>query len=326
MSSSTSNSEPLRVLWRAMGAGLLIAPVLVAAYFFGPHVARIDYFRAVADKHARLDSLPSPKIIIIGGSNATFGIDSERLERAFCRPVVNMTMNASLGFEFMCNELDGRIGEGDLIIATPEFSAYTEPVKDNETHILIADRAPVALEAMPWYRRPRIHLGLAIMRCQAAWKYATGEWSGPVADKVYRADGFNAQGDLVSHLGLPQRGPDRQHWVNHELPVFDTAILPIAQALKDSVDAHGADLVFTWPAVARSSQRFDHTGTIRGRMAEAGFPLMGRPADYTFPDTAFHDTHYHLRATGRRTRTDRMIQDLAAAGLIQRCDSLRTRP
>ena len=326
MSSSTSNSEPLRVLGRAMGAGLLLVPILVVGYVFGPHVARVDYFRAVADKHARLDSLPSPKVIIIGGSNATFGIDSERMEQVLCRPVVNMTIGAGLGFQFMCNELNGHIGPGDLIIATLEFSAYTKSVKDNETHILVADRAPVAMAAIPWYRRPRIHLGLAIMRCQAAWKYMTGEWEGEVSDKVYRADGFSEQGDLLLHLGLPQRGPDRQQEVIHELPVFNPQILPIAQELVDSAKANGAEVVFTWSAVASSSQRYDYAETIRGRMTEAGFPLLGIPEDYTFPDTAFHDTHYHLRETCRGIRTERMIRDLSAGGIMQRCDSLRTKP
>lgn len=321
MSSSISNSEPVRLLLRAALAGLLIVPILLVGYLFGPPVARVDYFRAVADKHARLDSLPSPKIIIIGGSNATFGIDSERMEKAFCRPVVNMSIAGGLGFEFMSNQINDHFGEGDLVIASLEFSAYTNAVKDNDTHILVADRAPVALAAIPWYRRPRIHLGLAIMRCQAAWKYLTGEWDEPIADKVYRADGFNKQGDLVSHLGLPQRGPKRQHSVIHKLPVYNPQILPIAQELLDSATAHGAQVVFTWSAIASSSQRPERARLVQERMTEAGFPLLGTPEDYTFPDTAFHDTHYHLRETCRGIRTERMIRDLVAAGFAQRCDS-----
>ena len=309
-----------------MCAGLLIVPVLVLGYVFGPPVSRVDYFRALADKHARLASLPSPKVIIIGGSNCTFGVDSRRIEEAFCKPVVNMSIAGGLGFEFMCNQIIGQLGPGDLVIAALEYSAYTNAVKDNDTHILVADRAPVAISAMSWYRRPRIHLGLAIMRCQAAWKYMTGEWEGEVSDKVYRADGFSKQGDLLLHLGLPQRGPDRQQEVIHELPVFNPQILPIAQELVDSAKANGAEVVFTWSAVASSSQRYDYAATIRGRMTEAGFPLLGIPEDYTFPDTAFHDTHYHLRETCRGVRTERMIRDLSAGGIIQRCDSLRTDP
>ncbi len=321
MSSSISNSEPFRLLLRAALSGLLVVPVLAVGYFFGPHVARIDYFHAVEAKHARLASLPSPKIIIIGGSNATFGLDSERLQRALCRPVVNMTLHAGLGFEFMCNELDGRIGEGDLIIATLEYSAFTHAVKDNETHIMLVDRAPVAWKAIPWYRRPRVHLGLAIMRCQAAWNYFSGEWSGEVADKVYRADGFNELGDLTAHLGLPYRGADRQHRVIHELPVFDDQVLSVAGQLVDSATAHGAQVVFTWSAIASSSQRPERGRLVQERMTAAGFPLLGTPEDYTFPDTAFHDTHYHLRETCRGIRTERMIRDLVTAGFAQRCDS-----
>lgn len=319
MNSSTSSSEPLRLLLRTMGAGLLLLPVLLLGYAFGPHVAQVDYFGAVAAKQARLAALPSPKIIIIGGSNGTFGIDSKEIQDAFCRPVVNMTIGAGLGFQFMCNELNGHIGKDDLVIATLEFSAYTKAIKDNETHILMVDRSPGAMAAITWYRRPRIYLGLAIMRCQAAWKNLTGEWKGEVADKVYRADGFSEQGDLLLHLGLPQRGPDRQQKVIHDLPSFGPEMIPVARELADSVAANEAHLVFTWPAVASSSQRTDLTEMIAMRMGEAGFPMLGTAADNTFADTAFHDTHYHLRASGRSLRTQRMIRDLEKAGILQRC-------
>ena len=38
-----------------------------------------------------------------------------------------------------------------------------------------------------------------------------------------------------------------------------------------------------------------------------------------FPDLSFHDSHHHLRATGRRIRTERLIGDLCASPLIKCC-------
>ncbi|MBX2972677.1 MAG: hypothetical protein KF797_06210 [Flavobacteriales bacterium] len=319
MSSSTSSSEPLRLLLRAAVGGCLMAAILFLGYHDGHEVARVDYHGATAVKEARLAALPSPKVVVIGGSNTAFGMDSELLERALCRPVVNMGIHGGLGMEFMVNEVKGRLGPGDLVIAAFELSCYAKPVTDNEVHVLTADLAPGALDVMPWYRRPRIHVALAIMRCQAAWKHITGEWEGAGGDRVYRADGFNTQGDMVAHLGLPQRDAARQSPVEHVMPAFHRATLPVVRELADSVAAHGARLVVTWPAIAASSRRPDIEGTISTRMAEAGYPLLGDPATYVFPDTAFHDTHYHLRAAGRRLRTERLIHDLCASGAVECC-------
>lgn len=319
MSSSTSSSEPLRLLVRTALAGAIMALVLGWGYCFGPPVARIDYHGAVAAKQARLRQLPSPKVVIVGGSNAAFGIDSERLEQALCRPVVNMAIHASLGVEYMVNEVKSQLGQGDLVITSFELSAYNKAIKDNEVHVLTVDRAPGALEVMPWYRRPRIHVALAIMRCQAAWKYATGEWNGEVPDQVYRADGFNERGDMVAHLGLPPRGPARQQPVEHRRPFVGTDIFPLLQELQDSASAHGAQVVFTWPSIAASSERKGINAAISAGMAEAGLAFLGDAADNVLPDTMFHDTHYHLRASGRDLRTARLIHDLCATSKIACC-------
>lgn len=319
MSSFTSSSEPVRLFLRALIGALVVAMLLALGYRYGRHASRIDYHGAVAAKQARLKALSSPKVIVIGGSNAAFGLDSERLEEALCMPVVNMAIHAGLGVEYMVNEVKGSIGKGDIVIASFEFALYSKAILDSEVHVLTADLVPGAFAAMPWYRRPRVYLDIAAMRLQASWKYATGEWDEEVAEKVYRASGFNERGDLVSHLGLPPRGPDRQQAVKHLRPFFGNDMLPLVRELSDSVQAHQATLFVTWPAMALSSQRRDVVDVVRDRMSSEGFPLLGDQADYLYPDSAFLDSHYHLRASGRQQRTQQLIHDLCASGRVRCC-------
>lgn len=319
MSSSTSNSEPLRLFGRALlGAGV-VGMLLVCAFHNGHHASVIDYHGAVAAKEARLAALPSPKVVIIGGSNATFGMDSEALEQALCRPVVNMTIHANLGVEFMVNEVKGHLGPDDLVIASFEYSAFREAIRDNDVHVLTVDRAPGAIRALPWYRRPRVIADVAILRLQAAWKELLGERKGEGQERVYRADGFNDRGDMVAHIGLPQRGPEKQQPVEYKSPVFGDDFLPLAQELVDSAAVHQAQVVFVWPCVAASSRRPDVEDVVARRMAQAGHPLLGDPSAYVFPDTAFHDTHYHLRGAGRRLRTEQLIRDLCSNPSVNFC-------
>lgn len=319
MSSSTSNSEPLRLFGRALVGAGVVGVLMLWAFHNGYHASVIDYHGAVAAKEARLANLPSPKVVIIGGSNATFGMDSEALEKALCMPVVNMTIHANLGVEFMVNEVKGHLGPGDLVLASFEYSAFREAIRDNEVHVLTVDRAPGAIDALPWYRRPRVIADVAILRLQAAWNDLLGKRRGEGQELVYRADGFNERGDMVAHIGLPQRGPEKQQHVEYKMPVFGDDFLPLVKELMDSAAVHQVQVVFIWPCVAASSRRPDVEDVVARRMMEAGHPMLGEPGSYVFPDTAFHDTHYHLRGAGRKLRTDQLIRDLCSSGSVSCC-------
>ena len=319
MSSSTSSSEPIRLFGRALLGACIVGGLLLWGFGNGHHASVIDYHGAVAAKEERLATLPSPKVVIIGGSNATFGMDSEMLEQALCMPVVNMTIHANLGVEFMVNEVKTHFGPGDLVLASFEYSAFREAVRDNEVHVLTVDRAPGAIHALPWYRRPRVIADVAILRIQAAWNDLLGKRRGEGEEAVYRADGFNERGDMVAHLGLPQRGPEKQQHVEYKEPVFGNDFLPLAQELVDNATVHQAQVIFIWPSVASSSRRAEVEAVVARRMAQAGHPLLGDPGAYVFPDTAFHDTHYHLRAAGRALRTEHLIHDLCGSGSVTCC-------
>ncbi|MEQ8560732.1 MAG: hypothetical protein RID18_04425, partial [Cytophagales bacterium] len=42
-----------------------------------PHKLKNDFIEAIVDKHDRLNNLQTPRLIIAGGSNVIFGIDSK---------------------------------------------------------------------------------------------------------------------------------------------------------------------------------------------------------------------------------------------------------
>ena len=65
---------------------LTVAAVVVTAY----EVDRTSYFAAVIDKHERLDVTPAGRILFVGGSSVTFGVDSPRVRQAVGRPAINL--------------------------------------------------------------------------------------------------------------------------------------------------------------------------------------------------------------------------------------------
>lgn len=318
MSSSTSSSDsgPLLLLARVVLFALIPLAVMVGCLWWGPHVSRVDYLAGMRAKHERLRTLASPKVILIGGSNVTFGMDSPLLEKAARRPVVNMSIHASLGFHFMVQELKGGLGAGDIVIAPLEHFAYAHPVLDNDIHLLAVDFNPELLGELPVASRPRIVAGVLVMRLKAAWKVINGAWQDDSPHPFFRADGFNAQGDLVSHLGLPEWPETKQERVPCTYPVIDPVFWEVLAELQRDVDDANSTLIMTWPSIAQSSFDQACSDSIRSALEGRGIPMLGEARMYVQPDSAFFDTHHHLRAAGRRSRTVQLINDLCSSGRI----------
>src|SRR5438105_4157685 len=91
-----------------------------------PIAAPSDFMAAIIDKHKQIDIIKSPKIILGGGSNLAFGIDSKKLETAFNMPVINMGLHAGLGLTFILNELKYSIKKNDIVFLSIEYGLGKE--------------------------------------------------------------------------------------------------------------------------------------------------------------------------------------------------------
>lgn len=59
-----------------------------------------SYQTSLTDKVRRLEEIEEPKVVLVGNSNVAFGIDSEKIEKAFDIPVVNLELHGDLGNAF----------------------------------------------------------------------------------------------------------------------------------------------------------------------------------------------------------------------------------
>ena len=106
---------------------LILLPVaaICAAGFLTPAQFEHTFLGEFDDKVARLDAEKEPKIIIIGGSSAAFGVDTALLEETLGMPVINYGLYATLGTKVMLDTSRHAIREGDIIVIAPEMNAQT---------------------------------------------------------------------------------------------------------------------------------------------------------------------------------------------------------
>lgn len=264
----------------------------------------------------------SPKVIIVSGSNALFGMDSELLGGLLGRPVVNMASHASLPLDFHAEKVLSVASAGDAVVMPLEFGYYAaEPTptawevanlsswgvdyaKRSSDRLWMYFRYSAVSESI--YRfifRPIPHDPISTVLARATANSARGvvRWEG------YSYKSANAWGEfLVKEGGGSFVGP---------APYTRGALTPFAierlTALRDALAEKGATLRLTWPVTARNDQ-FDLSipehavivAALRDKLAAAGLSVICEPSDFHFERRLFLNTNYHLGAEGAVYRTE----------------------
>jgi len=92
-----------------------LSMLVTTSLFFSIKPDSEHYYQGSLEKVRLLESTPSPRIIIFGGSNIALGIDSEMIEQAFGIPVINDGLQVGLGVTPL-NEIRKYLRPGDIII------------------------------------------------------------------------------------------------------------------------------------------------------------------------------------------------------------------
>ena len=110
---------------------IIICIVMLIVTFYGivrypKDVFATSYQSAIQDKFKILKETNEPKIIIVGGSNAAFGINHQMLEEATGYKVVNLGLHAGFSQLFPSELSKANINRGDIVLLAYEHNWYNE--------------------------------------------------------------------------------------------------------------------------------------------------------------------------------------------------------
>lgn len=277
-----------------------------------------NYLSAARIKHQRLEKTAAcDRIILVGGSNLTFGVDSALIEGTLHRPVVNMALHATLGLRYWLNEIVDAMHKGDIVVLIPEYSPNLNG--DNtllELMILYPEGAA--------YLGPRHYLSMLIEAPLVMHRRFNGMISSLYyktdvsIDDVYTVRAFNRYGDAVGHLKKAPRSHLSGNVVLRadEFPYGnESEFVSIINAFTARALGKGATLVFGFPPVpAEYIKGRENLSSLSARLrAVLTCAIIGNPEKCVMPEKYFFDTVYHLNAEGRKLRTEMLISDLRKA-------------
>jgi hypothetical protein len=306
----------MRRFIRDVALFLALQGVLVVALdaFYMRHFGRTHYLAAALDKAARLERVPPPRVLLVGGSSWAFGVNSAALERSLERPVVNLGLNGGLGLRYLLAQAAEAVRPGDLVLLSLEYPLFEAREFSDPSTILLALRIdPSAVRFVTPSTVPALlDQGLfpLTVRLRALHAFATGT----VDTFIYERSLFDERGDAIAHRSIGSMHGGNQHIGVPAAEGAEQACRHLAR-FAAQVRARGATVLLTPPAIPR-----DDYEPQRERIAalwlrverETGIPVIG--ARKTYPRELFLDTPYHLTFEGRRERT-RAIIDLTRRAL-----------
>jgi len=272
-----------------------------------------NMLHAYTDKVNRLQRLDGGRLIIIGGSNVTFGINSSELAQATGRPVVNMGLHAGLGLKFSMDDMLRYVRKGDVLIVSPEYQQFKGMYYGRDVLlIMVSDVVPELkrlIKPMHWWRLRNDLLpyaGSTYGRLVSFdFKKADHAWS-----SVYNRSNYNEEGDMIGHHGQQAKYVLPRKVVG--LPVVEHVEGMVA--FRDSLKNRGAAFIYSFPSYPKTSfdrsQKFMRAFQKQLNSSFSESEILGNVEDYVFEDSLFFNTVYHLTEEGKKLRTAQMIEDL----------------
>jgi hypothetical protein len=266
---------------------------------------------------AAADKASGSRVLIVAGSNAMFGIDSQQFEEYWHKPVINLGVNAGLGLPYILDVSKRVAKPGDIIVMPMEYAMYLDDGSPNAQLIdYVIARDTIYWHQLSLYQRWRFTIGMAPERWVQGLRHLP---DAAVTSGTYGAHHLDARGDQTHSSPADRSDADKsavsaaKSWnygarANTEAGGWSIIADYAKWAKKNNV------CVIAVPTVLLHHDKYDHDpqdlafyAGVPGRIQAAGIAYVGLPRDFMYPADWFFDTDHHLQDWARARHTAKLI-------------------
>jgi hypothetical protein len=302
-----------RFLVQLLAFVALQAAILVVVWRSCP-VDPNHYMAATIDKHARLRSADSPRLIFVGGSSMGFSVDSRVfVEQGLGLAPVNMGLNDGLGLHFMLAEVAGQLRGGDVVIVAPETHLFWTGSR-NDSIWAVLERRPASLGCVSVANVRELgdqglHFLARKLRCAVEQVTIDSELA-----TIYRRSSFDEYGDFVAHRGQARKleAPIHPPWPGLDTLDLEPALASLRE-FADRCDRVQARCFVAWNPTRREQFERDRElfAALELRLRELDLELIETPSEASFAAKDFFDRGPHLTGEAATRRSLRLAARLA---------------
>ncbi len=288
---------------------LIVAALLLVGGFLPvtPRAAKTLLFAKIK-KDSLLIHTQSPRVIFVGGSNLSFGLNSQMIKDSLALDPVNTSIHASLGLEFMLNSAVQFLKKGDIVVLSAEYDQFfgNFAYGDEELLRLVMDIEPKSLAQFSKDQWLSIY---PFFPKYLFSKYNPVEYLLAKENLVYGVNSFNQYGDASAHWKLNKESFAPYGEIQGEM---NNDILEKLKLFEEKIKKVGAKMYVTFPSYQQTSFDFSQKqiASVDSVLKKEGFNVISVPDKYRLPDSLFFNSPYHLTKTGVDLRTSMLIADI----------------
>jgi len=275
-------------------------------------------------KQALAAAIPGPRLLLIGGSGTTFGLNAQRIEEETGCRTVNMGTHAGLGLDYILYWAKEVARPGDTILLVVEYQLYTSPLGSEPHDDYILARDPAFFRQMSWLDKIDMATRISFKRIQKGFAIWRKPETPPRPHPPY-TDGaayLTNYGDETGNLEAerPPAGPNMDELAKplvDGIPSDRTAGFNEIRSFLQWARAHQVTVWATFPNIMH---RPEYDGpkaqnaikAITDFYASQGIPVVGTAREAMLPSDQFFDTPYHLTHEAAVKRTERLVPEIKA--------------
>jgi hypothetical protein len=307
--------------------GLLItgSAVVAGAGIVNPNRQESGWVSWLREEKLKLLNTDPGKLVVIGGSNAIFGIDASELQRLTSVRTVNAATHVNISYRLQERDPLGILQRGDIALMALEFQAYGRPDEMNQLSVEVGHQEGLGFFwSLPWrlkadYLRS-IKPGFIVEQIVRGWTGRT-----PLPDYGYWQFGLTQTGDLDLSRARPNPEVVRKSAETFGVPrtIHGDFRRELCESVR-SLASRGVRVIGTPDNVYLSREKSLQIRNGLLKQAEALFRQCGGewlavPSNGQLPLDMMLDTVFHPNAEGRRRRTQELAQALCRQ--VLRCPS-----
>ncbi len=271
-----------------------------------------SFFAGLKLKQDRLRTVEGKRLVLIGGSNLAFGVDSELLEEYTELPVVNFGLYAALGTKAMLDMAEQHINEGDIVILCPEQNSQTYSLYYNGLNMWYALDSDYSM--LKDVGVSNLDDLIAALPEFAKQKREASIRGSAMQSGIYSLSSLNEYGDIFierPYNTMVDFGKSAEITLNASL--VDDEFADYLNSFANRLERKGARVWFGFSPVNRIAVTSDEneieefSQTLEEKL---DFPIISDINDYILDEGYFFDTNFHMNSVGMLQRTAIFAEDI----------------
>lgn len=263
---------------------------------------------AKVEKDNLLKKINNPRIIFVGGSNLSFGINSNVIKDSLNLNPINTAIHAGIGLQYMMDNTIQYIKENDIVVLAPEYSHfYGRSVYGGEE--LLRTVAEIETSKIFELKKEQLkNISKYILKYSFS-KLKPTEYFGYKESDVYSVNSFNQYGDVYTHWDMQQQKFPSDNTIKTN---YNSNTIKLIDNFKTEIEKKCAKLFITYPSYQASSfdKNKEQISRVEKELLNNNFELLGTPERYRIPDYMMFNSSYHLLKRGVDYRTELLIEDI----------------